>query len=88
MADYNILSYTQDWQQVFQVDSDYAFEWGFVSGRLQPAAGGKETEYRYKVLRVLKRDSDGNWKVHRTSWNDASGQEQPTSSGAEANQQH
>ena len=73
MADYNILSYTQDWQQVFQVDPDYVFEWGFISGRLQPAAGGKEIEYRYKALRILKREPNGTWKVHRTSWSDALG---------------
>ncbi len=71
MADYNILSYTQDWQQVFQVGPDYAFEWGFISGRLQPAAGGKEIDYRYKALRILKRDAGGAWKIHRTSWSNA-----------------
>jgi uncharacterized protein (TIGR02246 family) len=71
MADYNILSYTQDWQQVFQLDPEYAFEWGFISGRLQPPAGGQEIEYRYKALRILKRQGDGTWKIHRTSWSEA-----------------
>jgi uncharacterized protein (TIGR02246 family) len=88
MADYNILSYTQDWQQVFQLDPDYAFEWGFISGRLQPAAGGKETEYRYKVLRILKREPDGSWRVHRTSWNDTLTKKEPDAApGGESSHQ-
>jgi len=34
-------------------------------------AGGQATRYRFKVMRVLRREPDGNWKVHRTMWNDA-----------------
>ncbi|MGE0405877.1 MAG: DUF4440 domain-containing protein [Candidatus Korobacteraceae bacterium] len=71
MADYNILSYAQEWQQVYQTDPEYAFEWGTISGRLQPPANAREIEYRYKVLRILKRQPNGTWRVHRTSWSDA-----------------
>lgn len=34
---------------------------------------GKETTdlAAYKVMRILKRQADGSWKVHRVIWNDA-----------------
>ncbi len=72
MAKYDILAYNQEWQEVFPVSDDYAWEWGYISGRLRPVAGGEEIEYRYKALRILKRQPDGSWKVHRTAWNDMS----------------
>jgi ketosteroid isomerase-like protein len=32
---------------------------------------GVVSEARYHVPRVLRREADGSWKVHRTIWNDA-----------------
>ncbi|HZQ92862.1 MAG TPA: nuclear transport factor 2 family protein [Terriglobales bacterium] len=66
-----VLGYSEDWQEV-NVLGDTAVEWGTISGRLRPIeAGAKEIEYKYNVMRVLKKQPDGAWLVARSIWNDA-----------------
>jgi ketosteroid isomerase-like protein len=69
MANVEILGYTQDWREVRQV-GEYAFEWGIIRSRMRSAADQKEVEQDFKVMRVLKRQPAGTWKVYRTIWND------------------
>jgi ketosteroid isomerase-like protein len=45
---------------------DYAFEWGTFRGMSRPRAGGDAVSYRGKLLRILQRQNDGAWKMHRT----------------------
>ena len=63
-----VLEYRFDWHEV-QVCGDYAFEWGYIIGRERSLATGEEMAERYHVMRVLQRQADGEWKVHRTIWN-------------------
>ena len=65
-----VLEYRFDWHEV-QLCGDYAFEWGYIVGRERSLATGEETSERYHVMRVLQRQPDGDWKVHRTIWNAA-----------------
>ena len=65
-----VVDYNQEWRET-TVAGDFAFEWGLITGAMRPKAGGQATRYRFKVMRVLRREPDGNWKVHRTMWNDA-----------------
>jgi len=76
LDNYEILGYNQEWQQVYQVD-DYAFEWGFIEERLGAPAGAPEIHRKYKVMRILKRGSDGAWKIHRAMWNSADNAPEP-----------
>ncbi len=65
-----VVDYNQEWRETTVV-GDFAFEWGLITGAMRPQAGGQATRYRFKVLRVLRREPDGSWRVHRTMWNDA-----------------
>ena len=63
-----VLEYRFDWHEV-EVCGDYAFEWGYIVGRERSLTTGEETAERHHVMRVLQRQDDGAWKVHRTIWN-------------------
>jgi len=65
-----VLEYRFDWHEV-RLCGDFAFEWGYIVGRERSLATGEETSERYHVMRVLQRQPDGAWKVHRTIWNAA-----------------
>jgi len=68
-AKYDILSYNQQWQEVREV-GEYAFEWGTISTRTREVTSGKERAVTFNAMRVLKREADGAWRVHRTLWNE------------------
>ncbi len=70
-AQFETLEYEQDWQEI-RVAGDFAWERGVFTGALRPRAGGDVTRYRYNVLRILQRQPDGSWLVHRTMWNEPS----------------
>lgn len=65
-----VLAFDEQWQEV-RIEGDWAYEWGSMSGRLQPFTGGKETDYKMNVMRVLNRQPDGTWKIARSIYNDA-----------------
>ena len=65
----DVLEYRFDWQEV-QVCGEYAFEWGYIVGRERDRKTGEVTDERYQVMRILQRQPDGTWKVHRTIWNE------------------
>ncbi len=67
-ADDEILAYDQDWKEVRPL-GEYTVEWGTISGRVRPTAGGDEISYTYDVMRVLKRQPSGAWKIFRWIWN-------------------
>lgn len=48
---------------------DWAFEWGKFEGVVKPAAGGEPESSSGKVMRILRRQPDGSWKVARTMYN-------------------
>jgi ketosteroid isomerase-like protein len=48
------------------VTGDYAFEWGTYRGAARPRAGGSDVAYSGKLMRILQRQPDGTWKMHRT----------------------
>jgi uncharacterized protein (TIGR02246 family) len=48
------------------VTGNYAFEWGTYRGAVRPRAGGSDATYSGKLLRILQRQPDGRWKMHRT----------------------
>ena len=70
-----ILAYNQQWQEVRQL-GDYAYEWGSIEMRTRPAGGNQETRTVMNVMRVLKRQPSGEWKIYRSIWNPAQAAQQ------------
>lgn len=48
------------------VAGEWAFERSRVNTKLEPIAGGQASEVDSKVVVILRRTADGNWKVART----------------------
>lgn len=68
MRTVEVLEYVLDFEEV-KVVGDYAFEWGVIRGRMRDREGGEAESSVYKVMRILQRQPDGEWKVHRSIWN-------------------
>jgi uncharacterized protein (TIGR02246 family) len=49
-----------------KVVGDYAFQWGTYRYRTRPRAGGDAVATSGKLMRILQRQPDGSWKMHRT----------------------
>jgi uncharacterized protein (TIGR02246 family) len=64
-----VLEYVLDFEEVV-VLGEYAFEWGTIRGAMRAAGSDAIERSAYKVMRILQRQPDGQWKVHRTIWND------------------
>jgi uncharacterized protein (TIGR02246 family) len=45
---------------------DYAYQWGTYRGSVRPRAGGQAMSYSGKLMRILQRQPNGAWKMHRT----------------------
>jgi uncharacterized protein (TIGR02246 family) len=60
-----ILEYVLDIQEV-KVLGEYAFQWGTFRYSLRPRAGGETVDTGGKLMRILERQPDGTWKIHRT----------------------
>ena len=66
---FRVVTYVPEIKDVTIIDG-WAFEWGtFTAGYVVEAAGGEEKPLRGKLLRVLKKQADGSWKVAIGMWN-------------------
>jgi ketosteroid isomerase-like protein len=74
MANVEILGYEETWDEV-RILGDYAYEYGTIRSRIREANAKDETLLEYNVMRVLKKEPSGAWKVYRTIWNDRKGAE-------------
>jgi ketosteroid isomerase-like protein len=59
------VDYVVDVEEI-TVTGDYAFEWGTYRSSVRPRAGGDAMLYSGKLMRILQRQPDGSWKMHRT----------------------
>ena len=59
------LDYAVDIEEI-KVMGDYAYEWGTFRGSARPRAGGETLTYSGKLMRILERQPDVAWKMHRT----------------------
>lgn len=73
-SDIDIVEYNLAFNEV-KVVGDWAFEWGTFTGTIRSKDGGETSASSGKLLRVLKRDADGSWKVARTMYNNDSSDE-------------
>jgi ketosteroid isomerase-like protein len=51
--------------QEVKVLGDHAFQWGSYRFSLRPRAGGETVRTSGKLMRILQRQPDGSWKMHR-----------------------
>jgi ketosteroid isomerase-like protein len=76
MENFQILGYEQAWQEV-RITGDYAYELGTVQTRIGPMNPGPEVDTTYNMMRILKKQPDGSWRIYRAIWNNASGPKTP-----------
>jgi len=69
LQEIEVLDYELDFEEV-RVFGDYAYEWGRIRGTLRDPATGEERQNAFKVLRILRREADGRWRIYRTMWNE------------------
>ncbi len=67
-----ILEYEQVWEEI-EVRGETAFEWGMIRGSMRSLPDGDVEKSRHHVMRILKRQADGAWRIHRSIWNDVEG---------------
>jgi ketosteroid isomerase-like protein len=60
-----ITSYKTDIQDVRVVDADWAFEWGLIHASGHPSADKPVAPIHGRSLRILHRESNGDWKFSR-----------------------
>ena len=61
-----ILELTQDWEEI-NVFGDFAYEQGVVRYSVQTEEGNCIRELQ-RIMRILRRQPDGAWKVFRAMW--------------------
>ena len=59
-----IVEYVLDIQEV-KVLGDHAFQWGAYHYGVGLRAGGGTVRTSSKIMRILQRQPDGSWKIHR-----------------------
>ena len=65
--DYTVTEYIHDFKEI-NVLGQFAYEWGTYSSKYISKKDGKETVESGKLMRILKQQLDGSWKVHRAIW--------------------
>jgi uncharacterized protein (TIGR02246 family) len=66
--DLQITDYILSFKEV-KVVGDWAFEWGSYAGAARPSPRGQQDWSGGKIMRVLRRDKDGTWRIARTMYN-------------------
>ena len=67
VPDYEVLRYEQKWDEV-RVFGDLAYEWGAITGASRKRSTQEVQEETYHVMRILRKERDGEWRVFRTIW--------------------
>ena len=67
LKDYIITEYKQDFKEI-KILGKYAYEWGTYSGKYKSKEDNKEIIGSGKLMRILRLQEDGSWKVSRTIW--------------------
>ena len=67
MKKFEITEYVQRFDEVL-ISGDWAYEWGTFTGTYRLREGGLDLRERSRLFRVLRRQDDGSWKVHRSIW--------------------
>jgi ketosteroid isomerase-like protein len=66
--DVEVIAYEMDLSEP-QIEGDYAWEWGSIRGRSRISSSAEVHAGNYQVLRILRRQKNGEWKIFRSIWN-------------------
>ncbi len=64
---HEVLDYRLEFEDV-KILGNYAVEWGAICGTTRDVATGRVTRSEYHLMRVLRRQRNGSWKVYRSIW--------------------
>lgn len=64
---HQVVDYRLDFEEVM-VFGRYAVEWGAIRGATREISTGRVIQSEYHVMRVLRRQRNGSWKVWRSVW--------------------
>jgi uncharacterized protein (TIGR02246 family) len=67
MPGYKVLTQEDDFQGI-EVSGDWASEWALTHQVVQPPDGKPVIDIRGKMLLVLHREKNGEWKIKREAW--------------------
>ena len=65
--DYTLIEYKHDFKEI-KIMGEYAYEWGLYSGAYKSKKNDKILTGSGKLMRILKRQKDGSWKISRSIW--------------------
>ena len=63
--DIEVLDYSESFEETL-IFGDTAVEWGQIEGVERPRGGVEVSRSRVHVMRILRRQPDGSWRIHRT----------------------
>jgi uncharacterized protein (TIGR02246 family) len=63
-----VIDYVLDFKEI-KILGDEAIEWGRTSVALRPRGASSISRASGNLMRVLKRQADGSWRVSRSVWN-------------------
>jgi uncharacterized protein (TIGR02246 family) len=64
---HEVIEYRLEFEEV-KIFGNYAVEWGAIRGATRELATGRVHQSEYHVMRVLRRQSNGSWKIWRSIW--------------------
>jgi uncharacterized protein (TIGR02246 family) len=64
---HEVIEYRLEFEEV-KIFGNYAVEWGAIRGATRELATGRVHQSEYHVMRVLRRQSNGSWKIYRSIW--------------------
>jgi ketosteroid isomerase-like protein len=67
-----VIEYRLEFEEV-KIFGNYAVEWGAIRGATREIASGRVNQSEYHVMRVLRRQPNGSWKIWRSIWAPAAG---------------
>ena len=67
LKDYTLIDYNHDFKEI-KIIGEYAYEWGIYSGTYASKKNGNKISGSGKLMRILKQQKDGSWKVSRSIW--------------------
>ncbi len=64
---HEVIDYKLEFEEV-KIFGNYAVEWGAIRGTTREITSGRIVNSEYHVMRVLRRQRNGTWKVYRSIW--------------------
>ncbi len=64
---HQVIEYRLEFEEV-KIFGNFAVEWGAIRGATRDIATGRVIHSEYHVMRVLRRQRNGVWKVYRSIW--------------------